>query len=255
MSDNVAVADPLRVRLAVSAVSLIDHPDLAKLEKRATEVLAVHGKDDLGLLAQEYVEGDEATKQRLQKELEHAGLVVLEQANGREMRTPSRRVIGVYLGVLGSALIATTLWAWSFANAVVADGKSVRPHFIGIGFRPTAAFSVLLIVALTAALGSVAVMAVTFAGRSGRHTLEAGWEWWYATRPIVATAVALLTYMVVLAGLFDTTANGDRPELIVAAAVGALAGLFTDRILEKLRELLGQSPFWKSSTAQSGDES
>jgi hypothetical protein len=65
----------------------------------------------------------------------------------------------------------------------------------------------------------------------------------------------LLTYMVVLAGFFDTTANADRPELIVAAAVGALAGLFTDRILEKLRELLGQSPFWKSSTAQSGDES
>jgi hypothetical protein len=167
----------------------------------------------------------------------------------------SRRVIGVYLVVFGFTLIATTLWAWSFANAVVTDGRSVRPHFLGIGFRPTAAFSVLLIVGLTAALGSVAVMAVTFAGRSGRHTLEAGWEWWYATRPIVATAVALLTYMVVLAGFFDTTANGDRPELIVAAAVGALAGLFTDRVLAKLRDLLGQTPFRKSSTTQASDES
>ena len=253
MSDN--VADPARVRLAHSAVSLADHPDLAELETRVKALLAEPAKDDLGLLAKDYLAADYATEHRLQKQLEHAGLVVLEQANGREMSTWSRRAIGVYLVVLGSALIATTLWAWSFANAVVADGRSVRPHFLGIGFRPTAAFSVLLIVGLTAALGSVAVMAVTFAGRSGRHTLEAGWEWWYATRPIVATAVALLTYMVVLAGFFDTTVNGDRPELIVAAAVGAMAGLFTDRILAKLRDLLGQTPFWKSSTIQSSDES
>jgi hypothetical protein len=241
--------DPALLQLARSAADLGDHPDLDELERRAQAVLAEHAGDELGVLAHEYsAAADAAARERLRSRLERAAQRVLGRAP-REMSPWLRRLVGAYLGVLGSFLVATSLWAWSFANAVVVDGQEgVRPHFLGIGFTPTPAFCVLVIVALTAALGSVAVMAVTFSGRSGRHTLEAGWGWWYLLRPIVAAAVAMLTYMVALAGFFDTTANGDRPELLVAAAVGALAGLFTDRVLAKLRALMGQTPFWSSAT-------
>lgn len=155
-----------------------------------------------------------------------------------------RRGLGAYLVVLGLALLAVIPWAWSFASRVVdaKAGTTVRAHFLGAAFTPTGEFSLVLIVMLTALMGSVAVLAMTFSSRAGHETLERGYVWWYLTRPISAAGLGLLFYMTVTAGFFTATTSTDRPALVLAAAIGGLAGLFTDQVLKKMRTVLGLLP-------------
>lgn len=156
----------------------------------------------------------------------------------RRMSKGRRRGVGAYLILLGVAVLAVMPWAWSFASRAT-DGKQVTASFLRWQFTPTPEFSMVLIVLLTAILGSVAVLAMTFSDRAGHETLERGYLWWYLTRPISAAGLALAFYMAFVAGFFSAATATDRPALIVAAAIGALAGLFTDRVLKKMYKVLG----------------
>jgi hypothetical protein len=96
-----------------------------------------------------------------------------------------------------------------------------------------------LIVLLTAALGSVSVLAMTFSARTGRETLERGFFWWYLTRPISAAGLGLVFYLAVVSGFLAAATSAGQPTLIVAATIGGLAGLFTDQVYRKLFSVLG----------------
>jgi hypothetical protein len=61
-------------------------------------------------------------------------------------------------------------------------------------------------------------------------------------RPGAAAAIGLLFYSTVFAGLLGTGVP-QHQDLTVAAAIGGLAGLFTDRVLALLRSALGASAF------------
>jgi hypothetical protein len=231
--------------LAEFAVHFSDHPDVAELHRRAQELLKTEGDTptDLVTLAAQFPPdrplGDDDPGRPLRiAELRRSAREVIAAQD--RMPDASRRLVGTYLLTLGSALVATLPWAWSFATALAdpAGPATVRAHFLGVGFNPTPAFSLLLIVILSAMAGSVAVMALVFSARAGKHTLEQGWQWWYVTRPITAAIIGVLSYMALLTGFFDLGVGSDRPELVVAAAVGGLAGLFTDQILDKMRKTL-----------------
>jgi hypothetical protein len=144
--------------------------------------------------------------------------------------------------VLGVALLSFTPWVWSVASHVTTSGN-LRVEFFGQPIVATDAMVLPIVVILMAMLGSITVMGLTFASRAGQETLERGFLWWYLTRPITAAAVAVLFYMTVVSGLFDLSSLGQRPALMLAAALAALAGLFTDQVLGKLRRLLGQTAF------------
>lgn len=156
----------------------------------------------------------------------------------------------MYLIVFGVALLATIPWAWSFASRLVSGkaGTTVSVHFLGVGFTPTAEFSLLLIVLLAAMLGSVAVLTLTFSSRAGHGTLESGYVWWYLTRPITAAALGLLFYVAIMAGFFSATTTQGHPALVIAAAIGGLAGLFTDQVLKKMRSILALLPTNKTAS-------
>lgn len=64
------------------------------------------------------------------------------------------------------------------------------------------------------------------------------------TRPFTAAAIGVLAYALVQAGFFGagSTSNSD---LLAAATIGGLAGLFTDQLLRKMRSALGLSAFVK----------
>jgi hypothetical protein len=162
--------------------------------------------------------------------------------------------IGIYLTALGLGLLAATTWAWSFASHVTGTtaGTTVSAHFLGMKFTPTAEFSLLLVVILTAMLGSVAVLALTFSSRAGHGTLQRGYLWWYLTRPITAAGLGVLLYMAIMAGFFNATTTNDHPALVIAAAIGGLAGLFTDQVLKKMRSALALLP--TNQTASDKDD-
>jgi hypothetical protein len=227
--------NPMVRDLAEFALHFRDHPDVAELQRRGNALLEAEGSDaDLVSLAASFPDGEDAD---LLAELERSAREVLAQQAPMSRR--SRTLIGAYLLALGLAVIAALPWAWSFSTAL-ADGQAgVRAHFLGLGFDPTPAFSEIVIVILTAMAASVAVMSLVFSARAGKHTLEEGWEWWYITRPVTAAIVGVVSFMAILAGFFDAPTGTDRPELVIAAAVGGLSGLFTDKIIEKLGKLIG----------------
>jgi hypothetical protein len=105
-------------------------------------------------------------------------------------------------------------------------------------------------------LGSLAIMIITFSNRAGQNTLEHGFLWWYLTRPFAAAAVGVLFYMAIIAGFFDQTSATGRSALVLAAAIGGLAGLFTDKVLQKMRAaLLGLSTFDEPAATAKQDAS
>jgi hypothetical protein len=67
--------------------------------------------------------------------------------------------------------------------------------------------------------------------------------------------VAVLFYMVIAAGYLDQPTDRGRAALVIAAAVGGLAGLFTDKVLQAMSKLLGQTPFTTTATEEVEEKS
>ena len=151
------------------------------------------------------------------------------------------RAIGCYLLVLGTALLSITPWAWSLASQVAVSGN-MKASFLWFDFTATPAMSMIAIVIVMAMIGSVTVMALAFSLRAGHKTLEEGYHRWYLTRPITAASLAVLFYMTAIVGFLDLTSLQRSSDLVVAAALAALAGFFTDALLSKLRRVLGLLP-------------
>jgi hypothetical protein len=233
--------DPAVRDLARFAAEFAEHhgpADVQELHRRAMVALRAD-TTDLSALGALYED-----KPENRTELVRSAKEVLAQPV-HPMTPESTRSIGVFLCILGAALLATLLWAWSLASRVLeqAPGETVEAEFLGLGFRPTAEFALVGIVVLTAMLGSFVVMTQVFAARAGHKTLEQGFVWWYLTRPLIAAALAFAFYMTVVAGYFNDATRESRPALVVAAVAGGLTGLFTDQVLDKLRGVLGLMPY------------
>jgi hypothetical protein len=74
----------------------------------------------------------------------------------------------------------------------------------------------LSLVALVGALGAFIHLATSFTEFLGNRTFIASWKWWYALRPFIGSALALMVYFAALAGL---------------------AGMFSKQATDKLREV------------------
>jgi hypothetical protein len=162
------------------------------------------------------------------------------------MSDVARRAIGCYLVVVGLLMLVLVPWAWSVAwRANESESGNAPTSFLGLDFTASAPATLLVMVVLMAVIGSVTVMTLVFAARAGHGTLEQTYLWWYVTRPISAAGLGVLVYMFVVAGFFDfaTIQDGSAPALILAAGLGALSGLFTDQVLDRVRWVLGLSVF------------
>jgi len=208
--------------LAGAHIELDQHPDAAEMQESLTKVL---------------------------KEA-HAGTLVEAHFEDRSMNASRRRFVAFYLSVLGFGLLATLPWLWSSANRAMAAGSPVLVHFAGLGFHLSPEAALALTTTAMGMIGSVVVLLLTFTNRAVHETLERGALWWYLTRPITGAMLGLLFYLAVIAGFFNASTTSDRPALIVAAAVGALAGMFTDQVIKKMQGILGLLPFKQSSTSE-----
>jgi len=163
------------------------------------------------------------------------------------MGRTARTTIGTWILVLSALALGHLPWAWSLAVMLGNSKSTVQAHWFGQAFTPQKTTILLMIVILTAVIGSAATLGLTFSHRLGYGKLEKGWGWWYVTRPFTAAAIGVLAYALVQAGFFGagSTSNSD---LLAAATIGGLAGLFTDQLLQKMRSVLGLSAFLKSAS-------
>ena len=227
--------DDLRPQAARQALIAADLQDL---RDKGNALLGAHlTSTDLAELAASYQDSPEH-----REELARSAREVLGKPQN-PMSSRSIAGIGCYLTVLATLVLAITPWAWSLATSSVGHTTD-RARFLGLTFRPTTEFNLIIIVMLMSFLGSMAVMIITFTNRAGHGTLEQGFVWWYLTRPFAATAVGVLFYMAIIAGFFNQNSAKGRSALVLAAAIGGLAGLFTDSVLQKMSgALLGLTNF------------
>ena len=147
-------------------------------------------------------------------------------------------VVGVWLAAIGVASLAAAMWLWAVADRATSANDAV--HWVGPDFTATAATSSLALAAVGGVAGSFVHAGSLFAARVGRRTFEASYFWWYLLRPLESALVAIVFVVAVRSGLLVLGAgNQDNGTVVLAFLSGALAGLFTDRVMQRLRGLLG----------------
>jgi hypothetical protein len=95
----------------------------------------------------------------------------------------------------------------------------------------------LLIVAISAALGSYVHVATSFATYLGKDDFDAQWTWWYVLRIPIGIALAIVVYFALRGGLLTSSALSDTSvNPFGVCALAALVGLFSRQAINKLEE-------------------
>jgi hypothetical protein len=93
----------------------------------------------------------------------------------------------------------------------------------------------ILLAILAGALGSYLHAAQSFAAYVGNQQAKRSWVWWYLLRAPIGSALGVLFYFVIRAGL--TTGVTDAVSAYGVVAFGALAGMFSKQATDKLAEV------------------
>lgn len=119
-----------------------------------------------------------------------------------------------------------------------ANSKTVRTR---MGSDINREIDLLWLVLLAGSLGSFLHLAQSYSDFTGNRTLKSSWVWWYAFRPFVGSALALVFYAAMRGGLVtivpasSTTAADLNAYGLVAAS--ALVGMFSKSATTKLGEV------------------
>jgi hypothetical protein len=85
------------------------------------------------------------------------------------------------------------------------------------------------------ALGSMLHFASSFADFVGNRTFRASWFWYYLSRPFVGGGLAVIFYFLCGTGW---VAPANPSGLMTVGTVSALVGLFSDKAVRKLSDIL-----------------
>jgi hypothetical protein len=147
--------------------------------------------------------------------------------------------------------LSAILWSWSIAERINARITSVHVRWIGPDFSVSATTAALLLAGVAGVAGSVVHTIGVFSSRVGRRTFEGSYVWWYVLRPGAACLLAVLFMAAVRAGQLGVGSDTSKAATpILAFLAGGLAGLFTDRVLQQMRALLGATSTEKKASEQ-----
>jgi len=93
----------------------------------------------------------------------------------------------------------------------------------------------LLFVMVMGALGSMLYYATSFVTYVGNRTFKASWSWFYIFRPVVGGILAVVFFFIAGSGLIGGT---EITDLMKVAMISALVGLFSDKAVNKLSDIL-----------------
>jgi len=133
----------------------------------------------------------------------------------------------LFIGVLYGMYI---FWPGEIKNSIEPCSELTN------GVCLTSERKILVLVLLAGMLGSLIHAGTSFSNFVGDRKLEKSWIWWYALRPFIGMAVALVFYVIFRGGLLaDSKAENLNNYGIMTVSI--LAGLFTDRATIKLKEI------------------
>jgi len=104
----------------------------------------------------------------------------------------------------------------------------------------TIQFNTILLILVAAAgfLGNMIHVAGSFTAFVGLEKFKRSWLLWYFVKPFTASALAVVVYFTFRAGFLSTNDGGNNLNLFGIMAISALAGLFTEVVTRKLRDVL-----------------
>lgn len=159
--------------------------------------------------------------------------------------------VGAWQAVWAVVTLIAVFWSWNIAERLTSSATTVHVRWIGPDFAVGATTAALLLAAVAGAAGSMVHTIGLYSSRVGRRTFEGSYVWWYVLRPFSSVLLAVLFMAAVRAGqvgLGTDETKGATPMLAFLA--GGLAGLFTDRVLQQLRALLGATSVERKASEQ-----
>jgi len=140
---------------------------------------------------------------------------------------------------LGISLLYSLLAFWPSPTPAGGSAATSSPvTFLFWTFPIWDEVRLLLIVALAGALGSLVHVVRSLSWYVGNRELVRSWLAKYILLPFVGTTLALVFYFVIRAGFFSPAGPVEQTNPFHLAALAALAGMFSDQVAEKLREVL-----------------
>jgi hypothetical protein len=163
--------------------------------------------------------------------------------------TPTvRRLTGTVNALEGLVAFVWLVASYGVAERLVAaqeaapDGTVVTRslNWWGLEIPLTLNMSLLIVGAAAGAVGSVVQQGLAFAQYARYDRLRSGQVWWYVLFPVWAALLGAVVVVAVNTGLIsigdETTSTAGVTVLVT---MGALAGLFTNQALRRLRPILG----------------
>jgi hypothetical protein len=95
--------------------------------------------------------------------------------------------------------------------------------------------SILIFVITCGALGSMVYFSSSFVAYVGNRTFRSSWLWFYISRPFVGGALAVIFFFLIESGMISGVAAFD---LMKIGLISALVGLFSDKAVKKLSDVL-----------------
>jgi hypothetical protein len=145
--------------------------------------------------------------------------------------------LGLYLVSISILLVYLIFEFWPTYEL---DGSiAIRDSTItlfGSAVRFTASIEVrlILLVLVSAALGSYVHAATSFADFVGNRRLSSSWVWWYVLRMFIGASLALIFYFALRGGLLTAGAGASNISPFGVTAVAAMVGLFSKQATDKL---------------------
>lgn len=140
------------------------------------------------------------------------------------------------LAVVASLVIVVLIELWP---ASTGPTKALLTDHLVLGMRANLNLdtNLLLVAALTGALGGVLHSFRSIAVYVGERKLKWSWMLFYGSLPFVAAILALLFYFVIRGGLISAQGTSQDLSPYGIAAIAGLVGLFSDQAAEMLKKV------------------
>jgi IPT/TIG domain len=98
---------------------------------------------------------------------------------------------------------------------------------------------IMLLIALGGFLGNMVHIGTSFTNYVGADKFRKRWILWYCVKPFTAAALAVGIYIIFRAGFLNGANATTNINLYGVVSIAILAGLFTDKATDKLRQVFG----------------
>jgi hypothetical protein len=145
----------------------------------------------------------------------------------------------LWLIVATLAVFLGILWAYPLAERALSAGSVEPAPGLLPGVELTATTATIVVTGLAGVAGAVIRIIQKFAAWMGRGGVERTWVAWYFVTPFAAGLLGSFFGLAVTAGLIALDQQSSaQPRIAVLVVMGALAGLFSENVIQFLSGLV-----------------